>query len=96
MKMLSLAVDDIFIMSAPGYCKVARFRDNARATLKVKRDDAEEDDIDDALDMIAKVIKDEVCETEYNKDMYKREISKYVAADSASGTLHLLLHKSSP
>ena len=49
LKMLSPAVDDIFILSAPGYRKVVRLRDNARATLKVKRDDDEEDDIDDAL-----------------------------------------------
>ena len=48
------------------------FRDNARATLRVKRDNAEEGDIDNAHDMIARVIKDEVCETEYDKDMYKR------------------------
>ena len=53
LQMLSLTVDDIFIISAPGYRKVVKFRSNARATLKVKRDDAEEDDIDDALDMIA-------------------------------------------
>ena len=79
LKMLSLAVDDIFILSAPGYRKVVRFRDNARATLKVKRDDAEEDDIDDALDMIARVI--------------KAEISMYVATESVSRTLQLLLHK---
>ena len=64
LKMLSLAVDDIFILSAPGYRKVVRFCNNARATLIVKRDDAEEDNIDDALDMIARVIKAEVCETE--------------------------------
>ena len=37
------------------------FRDNARATLKVKRGDAKEDDIDDTLDMIARVIEAEVC-----------------------------------
>ena len=37
LKMLSLAVDDIFIPSAPGYRKDVRFRDNARATLEVKR-----------------------------------------------------------
>ena len=50
--MLSLAVDNIVILSSPGYNKVVMFRDNARAALMVKRDDAEEDDIDDALDMI--------------------------------------------
>ena len=56
LKMLSLSVDDIGILSAPGYSKVVMFRDNARAALMVKRDDAEVDDINDALDMIARVI----------------------------------------
>ena len=46
--------------------------------------------------MIARVIKAEVCETEYEKNMYTRKISKSVAAESVSGTLQLLLHKLSP
>ena len=96
LKILSLAVDVIFIISAHVYHKVVRFRHNARTALKVKRGDAEEDDIDDALDIIAGVIKAEVCETEYDKDMYKREISKSISAESVSGTLQLLLHKLSP
>ena len=96
MKMLSLAVDDIVIFSAPGYLKVVRFHDNARATLMVKRDYAEENDLDDALDMIAREIKAEVCETEYENNMYKREISESAAAESISRTLQLLLHKLSP
>ena len=66
-KMLSLAVDDIVILSAPGYSKVVMFRDNARAVFMVKRDDAEKDDINYALDMIARVIKAEFCETEYEE-----------------------------
>ena len=78
LKMLSLAVDDIFFYFRSW---VVRFRDNARAILKFKRDNAEEDDIADALGMIARLIKAEVCETEYDKDMYKREISKFLAAE---------------
>ena len=96
LKMLSRDVDDIVILSAPGYGKVVMFCDNARATLKVTKDDADEDDIDDTLHMIARVIKAEVCETEYEKNMYTRKISKSVAAESVSGTLQLLLHKLSP
>ena len=81
---MSLAVDVIVILSAPGYRNVVMFHDNARTTLIVKRDDAEGDDIDDALDMIAIVMKTEVCETEYDKNMYKREISRSVAAEHCS------------
>ena len=47
LKMLFLAVDGIFILIALVYHKVVRFCNNACTTLKVKRDDAEEDDIDD-------------------------------------------------
>ena len=53
-------------------------------------------DIDDALDMIARVFKADVCETEYDQNMYKREISKSVTDESILGTLQLLLHKLCP
>ena len=49
LKMLSRDVDDIVILSAPGYRKVVMFCDNARATLKVTKDDADEDDITQLL-----------------------------------------------
>ena len=43
LRMLSLNADDLGILSAPGYRKVVMFHDNARATLKVTKDDNEED-----------------------------------------------------
>ena len=45
LRLLSLNADDLFILSAPGYRKVAMFHDNARATLKVTKYDDEEDNI---------------------------------------------------
>ena len=58
--MLSLYADDLVILSAPGYRKVVMFHDNAKATLKVTKDDYEEDNIDVALNIIVKAIKAEV------------------------------------
>ena len=49
--------DDLVILSAPGYRKVVMFHDNARATLKVTKDDEEEGNIDAALNVIVKAIK---------------------------------------
>ena len=49
--------DDLVILSAPGYRKVVMFHDNARATLKVTKDDEEEGNIDAALYVIVKAIK---------------------------------------
>ena len=72
------------------------FKDNARANLKVTKDDEEEDDIDIALDVLLKVIKAEVGQIEYEKQSYKREMSKSTAAESVSGTLQLLPQRLSP
>ena len=96
LRMLSLHADDLVILSAPGYRKVNMFHDNAKATLKVTKDDDEEENIDAALNVIVKAIKTEVVATEYEKNTYTRNISMSVAADSVSGTIQLLLQKLSP
>lgn len=96
LRMLSQNVDDLVILSALGYRKVVMFRDNARATLKVTKDEEEEDDIDAALDVIVKVIKADILDLEYEKHSYPRRISKSIAAESVSDTLQLLLQKLSP
>ena len=72
------------------------FHDNARATLKVTKDDAEEDNIDAALNVIVKAIKAEVVAIEYERNTYTWNISMYIAAESVSGTTQLLLQKLSP
>lgn len=95
-RMLSESADDLVILSAIGYRKIVMFRDNARATLKVTKADAEEEDIDSALDVISKAIKTEVVNIQCEKDTYKRGISKSVASDSVSPTLQVLLQKLTP
>ena len=96
LRMLSLHADDLDILSAPGYRKVVMFHDNTRATLKVTKDDDEEDNINAALNVIVKAIKPEVVAIEYEKNTYTRNISMSIAAESVSGTIQLLLQKLSP
>ena len=60
LRMLSLHAYDLVIMSAPRPRKVVMFHDNARATLKVTKDDDEEDNIDAALNVIVKATKAEL------------------------------------
>ena len=91
LRMLSLHADDLVILLAPGYRKVAMFHDNARATLKVTNDDDEEDNIDAALNVIVKAIKAEGVAIEYENNTYTRNISMSIAAESVSVTIQLLL-----
>ena len=53
-------IDDIVVLSAPGYRSVVFFRDCTIATLKMKRDDDGDDNLDAALNIVAKNIKKNV------------------------------------
>lgn len=88
---VSEKLPDLIVLSARGYHKIVMFKDNARATLKMREDDHEEDDIDTAIAVIAKVIKAELHEIVYDKQNYPRKMSKPVAAEFVSGTLVSLL-----
>ena len=70
LRLLSLNVDDLFILSASGYRKVVMFHDNAGATLRVTKDEDEEDNIEVALNVIVKAIKAEVVAIEYELEEY--------------------------
>jgi len=72
------------------------FHDYAKATLKVTKDDDEEDNIDAARNVIVKAIKAEVVAIEYERNTYTRNIFMSVAAESVFGTTQLLLQKLSP
>ena len=93
LRMLSRHADDLVILSAPGCRKVVMFHDNARSTLKVTKDDGEEDNIGAALNVIVKAIKAEVVAIEHENNTYTRNISMSIAAESVSGTIQLLLQK---
>ena len=96
LRKLKEKIKDLVILSAQGYQKVVMFQDNARATLKVMRDEEEEDDIDTSLYIIVKKIKAEIRDIEHEKDRYQRRISKSIASESVSETLQMLLQKLSP
>ena len=54
LELLSNHINDLVILSAHGYRKIVMFKDNARANLKVTKNDEKEDDIDIALDVLLK------------------------------------------
>ena len=53
-------LDDLVVLSAPGYRSVIFFRDNTTATLKMIKDEGEEDNLEAALHLVAKQIKKRV------------------------------------
>ena len=54
LEMLSRNVHDLVTLSANGYRKIVMFQDNAIATLKVTKDEYEEDGIDAVLGVVVK------------------------------------------
>ena len=89
-------LDDLVVFSAPSYRSVIFFRDNTTATLKMIKDESEEDNLEAALHLVAKQIKKECTKIEYQHQKYSTKISKEIAAESISDTLLQLLSKLSP
>ena len=89
-------LDDLVVLSAPGYRSVIFFRDNTTATLKMIKDEGEEDNLEAALHLVAKQIKKECTKIEYQHQKYSTKISKEIAAESISDTLLQLLSELSP
>lgn len=85
-------LQDLIVLSACGYRSIIFFKDNTNATLKMIKDE-EEDNIDAALDMIAKHINEECSNIEYHSHTYRTKISKDIAAESSSYTLQQLLSR---
>ena len=69
------------------------FRDNNVATLEMTKDDEEDDNLEAALDVVAKRVKRECSEIAYQRDSYNTKISEELAADYSSDTLLRLLEK---
>lgn len=87
-------VEDLVVLSAPGYRSVVFFRDNTIATLKIIKDDYDENDnLGAALDLVSKCIRKECSEIEYQHRTYAKKINKTVAAESVPDTLQQLLSK---
>ena len=63
------------------------------ATLKMTKDDEEDDNLEAALDVVAKRIKKECSEIAYQRHTYSTKISKELSAEYSSDTLLQLLGK---
>ena len=68
--------EDLVVLSSPGYRSLIFFCDNTVATLKMTKDDKEDDNLEAALDVVAKRIKKECSEITYQCHTYNTKISK--------------------
>ncbi len=80
-------VEDLVVLSAPGYRSVIFFHDNAHVTLKIIKDDDKEDNLDAVLDVVAKRIRKECSKMEYQRRTYNTKISKEITDECAPDTL---------
>ena len=83
----------LVVLSSPGYQSIVFFRDSALSTLKIIKDNDEEDNLDAALNVAAKHIRKECSAMEYQRQTYTTQISKDIANESAPDTLQQLLSK---
>jgi len=77
-----------------GYGSVV-FRDSTIVTLKIIKDDDEDDNLETALDVVATHIKKECLMMDYKHHTYYTYTSKEIAEESAPDTLQQLLKKMS-
>lgn len=89
---ISDEIKDLVVLSSPGYRSLIFFSDNTTATLKMTKDD-DEDNLEAALNVVAKHIKKESSGIKYQCHTYDTKISKELAADSVSDTMQRLLGK---
>ena len=86
-------LEDLVVLSAPGYRSVIFFKDNATATLKIIKDDDDVDNLDAALDVVAKRIRHDISEMDYKHQKYTTHISKEIADEQVAPSLQWLLGK---
>ena len=86
-------LEDLVVLSSPGYRSIVFFRDSALATLKMIKDNNEEDNLDAALNVVVKHIRKECSDMEYQRRTYSTKISKDIANKSVPDTLQQLLSK---
>ena len=87
-------VEDLVVLSAHGYRSVD-FCDSTIATLKMIKDDDEDDNLETALDVVATHIKMQCSMMGYKHQIYYTNTSKEIAEESAPDTLQQLLRKMS-
>ena len=91
--MVSQDMDDLVVLSAPGFRSIVLFRDNNKVTLKMIKYEEEDDDLESALNIVAKHIHGDCLNIKYDHRKYRTTISKQQADESVSDTLQQLLEK---
>ena len=87
-------VEDLFVLSARGY-RDSSLPGQYGATLKIIKDDDEDDNLETALDVVATHIKKECSMMDYKHQTYHTNTSKEISEESAPDTLQQLLRKMS-
>ena len=87
-------VEDLVVLSARGYRDSSLPRQYG-ATMKMIKDDDEDDNLETALDVVATHIKKECSMMDYKHQTYHTNTSKEIAEESAPDTLQQLLRKMS-
>ena len=87
---------EMVVLSAPGYRSVIFFRDNTTATLKMIKDEGEEDNLEAALHLIAKQIKKRVYKNRVSASEVQYQNIQGNCSGIYSDTLLQLLSKLSP
>ena len=85
--------EDLVVLSSPGYRSLVFFRDNTIATLKMIKDDEDDENLEAVLDVVAQHIRNECSQMEYLRHTYNTSISKELSQESVPDTLQLLLDK---
>ena len=83
-------IDELVVLSAPGYRSLL-FSNNSDATLKMIKDEDEDDNLKAAMKIVAKHIRRECSEIEYHRHTYNTKILKPIAEEHVPSTLQQLL-----
>jgi hypothetical protein len=86
---------ELLVLSAPGFASIVTFTENTAKTLKLVKDD-EEDDISRSIAKVSKQVVRECKAVEHDKSSYNKHIDKHIASQSVSDTLQDLLTAISP
>ena len=92
LKLVSEKLENLVVFSAPGYRSIALFASYPAASFKLTKDE-EEDNIDRAIEVLAREIKKECSNLNYARHAYKVQISKDIAGEDVANTIETLLTK---
>ena len=95
-KVQSKFLDEIVVLTSPGYANIIAFSNSAGSVLRVMKDDSEDADLENCIQKVSKQIIKDCKNITYDKTMYSVHIDRNSAADSSSATFQVLLKNISP